>query len=71
MYFSPRHSSAPDTDGGRDAAAASAGSGAVAGVGAAWLWQVSHPLSEPHSPPSRAMAGSCLSRLLLNNGDVP
>ncbi len=41
MYFSPRHSSAPDTDGGRDAAAASAGSGAVAGVGAAWLWQAS------------------------------
>lgn len=40
IYFSPRHSSAPDTDGGAAASAAAAGSGAVAGVGSAWTWQV-------------------------------
>lgn len=40
VYFSPRHSSAPDTDGGAAAAAAAAGTGAVSGAGAAWLWQV-------------------------------
>jgi hypothetical protein len=40
VYFSPRHSSAPDTDGASAAAAASAGCGATAGAGAAWLWQV-------------------------------
>lgn len=60
VYFSPRHSSAPDTDGGRDAAAASAGSGAVAGIGAAWLWQVSSLFSEPMA--------TCSSGLLLGTG---
>jgi hypothetical protein len=40
IYFSPRRSSAPDTDGGAAASAAAAGSGAVAGVGSAWTWQV-------------------------------
>jgi hypothetical protein len=33
VYFSPRRSSAPDTDGGRAAEAAAAGAGAVAGEG--------------------------------------
>ena len=40
VYFSPRHSSAPDTPGGAAASAAAAGLGAVAGVGSAWTWQV-------------------------------
>ena len=40
IYFSLRHSSAPDTQGGAAASAAAAGSGAVAGVGSAWTWQV-------------------------------
>ena len=40
VYFSPRHSSAPNTPGGAAASAAAAGLGAVAGVGSAWTWQV-------------------------------
>ena len=40
VYFSPRHSSAPNTPGGAAASAAVAGLGAVAGVGSAWTWQV-------------------------------
>jgi isochorismate synthase/2-succinyl-5-enolpyruvyl-6-hydroxy-3-cyclohexene-1-carboxylate synthase/2-succinyl-6-hydroxy-2,4-cyclohexadiene-1-carboxylate synthase/O-succinylbenzoate synthase len=39
VYFSPRRSAAPDTEGSRAAGAASAGASAVAGAGAAWLWR--------------------------------
>ena len=39
VYFSPRHSSAPDTPGGTAASAAASGLGAVAGTGRAWTWQ--------------------------------
>jgi hypothetical protein len=39
VYFSPRRSPAPDTEGGAAAEAGGAGCGAVAGVGAAWLWR--------------------------------
>ena len=40
IFFSPRQSSAPSSPGSETAGAASAGLGAVAGVGAAWLWRV-------------------------------
>ncbi|KAK9841086.1 hypothetical protein WJX84_008308 [Apatococcus fuscideae] len=39
IYFSPRASSAPSTPGGDRAELGMLGSGAVAGAGAAWLWQ--------------------------------
>jgi hypothetical protein len=39
ILFSPRRSSAPDTEGSIAAGAASAGAGSVAGAGAAWLWK--------------------------------
>ena len=39
VYFSPRRSPAPNTEGGAAAETAGAGCGAVAGVGAAWLWR--------------------------------
>lgn len=39
VYFSGRHSTAPDTPGTAAAEAAAEGWGAVAGLGAAWLWQ--------------------------------
>lgn len=39
VYFSPRRSSAPDTPGSIAAGAATSGTGSVAGVGSAWMWQ--------------------------------
>lgn len=39
VYFSGRHSTAPDTLGTAAAEAAADGWGALAGLGAAWLWQ--------------------------------
>lgn len=39
VYFSGRHSTAPDTPGTAAAEAAAQGWGALAGLGAAWLWQ--------------------------------
>ncbi|KAG7671813.1 putative Protein PHYLLO, chloroplastic [Nannochloris sp. 'desiccata'] len=39
ILFSPRRSSAPDTEGSIAAGAASAGAGTVAGAGSAWLWK--------------------------------
>ncbi len=39
VYFSPRRSPAPDTEGAAAAETAGAGCGAVGGVGAAWLWR--------------------------------
>lgn len=39
IYFSPRRSTAADTEGSAAAGAASRGCGATAGAGAAWLWQ--------------------------------
>jgi len=39
ILFSPRRSSAPDTEGSIAAGAASAGAGSVAGAGSAWVWK--------------------------------
>lgn len=39
VYFSGRHSTAPDTPGTAAAEAAAEGWGAVSGLGAAWVWQ--------------------------------
>jgi isochorismate synthase/2-succinyl-5-enolpyruvyl-6-hydroxy-3-cyclohexene-1-carboxylate synthase/2-succinyl-6-hydroxy-2,4-cyclohexadiene-1-carboxylate synthase/O-succinylbenzoate synthase len=39
VYFSPRRSSAPDTPGSVAAASATSGTGSIAGVGCAWMWQ--------------------------------
>lgn len=39
VYFSPRRSSAPNTEGSTAAGAAAAGSGSVAGAGSAWMWK--------------------------------
>lgn len=39
VYFSGRHSTAPDTPATAAAEAAAQGWGALAGLGAAWLWQ--------------------------------
>lgn len=39
VYFRGRHSTAPNTGGTAAAEAAADGWGAVAGLGAAWLWQ--------------------------------
>ena len=54
VYFSPRRSPAPDTEGAAAAETAGAGCGAVGGVGAAWLWrgEVRHHRSpnQPGSP---------------------
>ncbi|GAB4817906.1 hypothetical protein N2152v2_004952 [Parachlorella kessleri] len=48
VYFSPRRSTAADTEGSAAAGAASRGSGSTAGAGAAWLWQgrPGEPLTE-------------------------
>ncbi len=48
ILFSPRRSSAPDTEGSIAAGVASAGAGSVAGAGAAWLWKghSGQPLNE-------------------------
>lgn len=48
IYFSPRRTTAADTDGSAAAGAAAAGAGSVAGAGAAWLWRGSpgEPLGE-------------------------
>lgn len=39
IYFSPRRTTAADTEGSAAAGAAAAGAGSVAGAGAAWLWR--------------------------------
>lgn len=39
IYFSPRRTTAADTEGSAAAGAASAGAASVAGAGAAWLWR--------------------------------
>ena len=39
IYFSPRRSTAAETEGSAAAGAAARGAGATAGAGAAWLWQ--------------------------------
>lgn len=39
VYFSPRRSPAPETEGSTAASAAGVGAGSVAGAGAAWLWK--------------------------------
>ena len=39
IYFSPRRTTAADTEGSAAAGAAGAGAGSVAGAGAAWLWR--------------------------------
>lgn len=39
IYFSPRRTTAADTEGSAAASAAAAGAGSVAGCGAAWLWR--------------------------------
>ncbi len=48
IYFSPRRTTAADTEGSAAAGAAAAGAGSVAGAGAAWLWRGSpgEPLGE-------------------------
>jgi isochorismate synthase/2-succinyl-5-enolpyruvyl-6-hydroxy-3-cyclohexene-1-carboxylate synthase/2-succinyl-6-hydroxy-2,4-cyclohexadiene-1-carboxylate synthase/O-succinylbenzoate synthase len=53
-YFSGRHSTAPDTPGTAAAEAAAQGWGAVAGLGAAWLWQ---------GPAGRAFDGGVMAGL--------
>ena len=58
ILFSPRRSSAPDTEGSIAAGAASAGAGSVAGAGAAWLWK-----GQPGQPLD-ASAMSCIQRFL-------
>lgn len=39
VFFSPRRSSAPETDGSTAARAAGAGAASVSGAGAAWMWK--------------------------------
>ena len=48
VFFSPRRTTAADTEGSAAAGAAAGGAGSVAGAGAAWLWRGSpgEPLDE-------------------------
>jgi len=61
VYFSPRRSPAPDTEGGAAAETAGAGCGAVGGVGAAWLWRGEvRNLARQTSPTDRPFTGTNL-----------
>ena len=70
VYFSPRRSSAPDTEGSIAAGAAGAGSGSVAGAGFAWMWKgaPSQPLNDGTMASMRRFLGTDNPRVRVFGG---